>query len=348
MRVHNIFFALLIASGSFAQTSTEHSATGTPVATVGGQVIFEEELAPLVEGQLRQLQYQEYLLQRKALDDLINQRLVAAKAKEKGLDNEEFLRQTVDSTLPEPNEAEVRSFYFHQRNLANLPFEQIKNQLSATLRKQNIERARQSYFESLRQSAQVSVMLKPPKVQVIDSPDRVLGNPDAPVTIVEFADYECPFCQKAIPALQELLNKYNGQVRLAYRDFPLEEIHPGTQTAAEAARCADEQGKFWAYHDALFANPIRVGANDLRAQAQAIGLDAKQFDSCLQEHKFKAKIEDDVKAGLQAGVSGTPAFFINGVFLNGLQSLSTFETIIDQELAAVKVKDNKIEVRAAN
>ena len=341
MRINILLSAVLGAATCFAQVPSEQAANEAPVATVAGQVILDSELQPLVEGQLRQLQYQEYVTRRKALENLINQKLVAAKAKEKGLTPEEFLRQNVDSKLPDPTEAQVQAFYFHQRNLSNIPFQQVKTQLVAALKQQNVDRARADYFQSLRAAADVTVMLKPPRVRVSDDPGRVLGNPDAPVTIVEFADFECPYCHRATATLRELLTKYDGQVRLSFRDFPLEEIHPGAELAAEAARCASAQGKFWAYHDVLLGNTEELNAENLTKHARGLGLDSTQFDACLQEHKFKGQIEDDMKAGMEAGVSGTPAFFINGVFFNGLQPVSMFESVIDDELASVKGHANK-------
>jgi protein-disulfide isomerase len=220
----------------------------------------------------------------------------------------------------------------------------MKDQIVAALKHQNVERARQAYFEDLRQASDVAVMLQPPRVQVAGDPSRELGASDAPVTIVEFADFECPFCQKATPMLQELLTKYKGQVRLTFRDFPLEEIHPGAQRAAEAARCATDQGKFWQFHDMLFAHPGKVAEEDLRQYAVSVGLDAKQFNSCLRDGKFKAQVEQDFKAAVDAGVSGTPAFFINGVFFNGLPQLSTLEATIDDELASAKMSATKAEM----
>lgn len=341
MQKNIILSALLVAVTCYSQAPPEPLLKGGPVATVGGQVITEDELTPMVQGQLRELEYQEYLIRRKALDDLINQKLLAAQASEKGLSTEEFLLQYVDSKVPEPTDVEVKAFYFRQRNLSNTPFEQVKNQIVTALKQQSIERARAQYFDSLRQSSSVAVMLRPPRVQVSADPTRELGNPDAPVTIVEFADFVCPFCQKARPILQELVNKYKGEVRLTFRDFPLEEIHPGSARAAQAGRCATEQGKFWPFHDAVFGHPGRVSEADLRGYAAGIGLNAKQFESCLSTEKYKAQVEQDAKAAVDAGVSGTPAIFINGVFFNGLPSVSMLEATINDELAATRTQTTK-------
>jgi protein-disulfide isomerase len=145
----------------------------------------------------------------------------------------------------------------------------------------------------------------------------VKGDPKAPVTIVEFSDFQCPYCKKSESTLKDLLAKYNGQVKVAWRDFPLREIHPQAQAAAEAARCAGERGKFWEFHDALFADQSKLKEADLVAAARTLGLDGKSFQSCLASGRFKSKIEADLQEGSNVGVVGTPGFFINGVFLSG-------------------------------
>lgn len=340
MRIPLLCFAALAVATCFAESPSGQAAKRAPVAIVGGQPILEDELLPFVEGQLRQLRSQEYQAKRKALDDLINQRLVQAKAKERGLTSEEFLRQEVDDKLANPSDAELEAFYFGQRNLAAVPFEQVKNQLLAALKQQKAEHARQDYIRRLRQAAAVTVMLRPPKVQVSYDPARVLGSAGAPVTIVEFSDFQCPYSRKATDTLRELMSKYKDQVRLAFRDFPLQQIHPRAQRAAEAGRCATEQGKFWAYHDLLFASPEKLSDEDLSQHARTLGLDVTRFDTCLRDGKFRAQVEEDLRAGTQAGVSGTPGFFINGAYLNGSQPLSAFESIIDAELVSINVQGN--------
>ena len=171
--------------------------------------------------------------------------------------------------------------------------------------------------------------------------DPVRGNPDAPVTIVEFSDYQCPFCQRSQPTIREVLDKYKGKVRHAYRDFPLQQIHPQAESAAEAARCAGEQGKFWEYHTLLFANRDKLTGEGLKENAKAAKLDEKNFADCVASGKYKTKIAQDQHEGEEAGVSGTPAFFINGIFLGGAYPVAAFEKIIDAELAAAKTPNRQ-------
>ena len=306
-----------------------------PVALVGGQTIYEDELLPRVQAQLRN---QEYELKSSALENLIDQKLLEAVAKKKGVLVGEVLEQEVDAKVPEPTEAELKAAYQTQKNRLNRPFEEVKTQLQQALKQAKLQEARQDYLKHLREQARVSILLRPPKVQVAYDPARLRGNPWAPVIIVEFGDFQCPFCKQAEPTLKDLLAKYKGHVSLAYRDFPLRGIHAQGQLAAEASRCAGEQGKFWEYHDLLFANADKLKRDGLVKYARTLNLDEKQFDSCLSSSKYDAKIEEDLEEGIRAGVVGTPGFFINGTFLSGIQPDAVFDGMVQAELGAPKEK----------
>ena len=156
--------------------------------------------------------------------------------------------------------------------------------------------------------------------------------------IVEFSDFQCPFCRKVQSTLKNLLEKYQGQVSLAYRDFPLRGRHSQAELAAEASRCAAEQGKFWEYHDLLFANGDKLSRAGAAEMAQSLNLDEKQFDACLASDKYTKQIEQDLQDGIRAGVEGTPGIFINGILLSGAQPEAAFEKIIRAQLEAPREK----------
>jgi len=202
------------------------------------------------------------------------------------------------------------------------------------LKKARIQEAREDYYQRLREQAGVSILLQRPKVEVAYDPARLRGNPKAKVIIVEFSDFQCPYCQSVQATLKSLLAKYQGQVSLGYRDLPLRDIHPQSEFAAEASRCAGEQGKFWELHDLMFANQNKLDRPGLLGLAQGLKLDEKQFDSCLMSGKYQAQIEEDRQLGLRAGVSGTPGFFINGNMLSGSLPQDSFEKIIQAELTS--------------
>ena len=333
----NLFLCLALPLASFGQAPPQAN-SGGPVATVAGQPISEQELLETLGAQqLTQLRNQEYEAKSRALESLIRLKVVQTEAKKRGIPAEKLIEQEVDSKVADPSDREVEAFFLGQ-NQQGARFDDVKEQFRSKLKLLMVQKARQAYADSLRAKAEVVVMLRPPSLEVGYDPARVKGDPNAPITIVEFSDFQCPFCQKSEPTLKSLLAKYDGRVKLAFRDFPLREIHPQGQSAAEAARCAGEQGKFWEFHDALFEDQSKLKEADLRAHAQTIGLDEKSFQSCLASGKFKSKVEEDLQEGIKVGVAGTPGFFINGVFLNGAQPQAEFEKIIDNQLALIGKK----------
>jgi protein-disulfide isomerase len=321
---------ILLAMSCSAQTAPQE-----PLATVAGQPIYEEELAPLIQAQMRKVLTQEYEIKSKALEKLIEQKLLRAEADRKGILPQKLLEQEVNSKVPEPSDAEVEAYYLAQKDRLKRPLHEVKVQLRSGLKRARLEQTRQDYFKQLREKASVAILLRPPKTDVAYDTARLRGNPEAPVTIVEFSDFQCPYCRTVQLTLTTLLSKYGGRVKLAFRDFPLRRLHPQAQKAAEASRCAAEQGKYWEYHDLLFANPSALDTESLSEHARTLGLNGKQFDSCLAGSKYAAKIERDLAEGRAAGVSGTPGFFVNGVFLGGAQPISAFEKIIEAELQAI-------------
>ncbi len=169
-------------------------------------------------------------------------------------------------------------------------------------------------------------------IEVSADDDPSLGNENAPITIVEFSDYQCPFCARfEETTFVELKEKYvdTGLVRIVFRDFPLTSIHQYAQKAAEASECADEQGKFWEYHNMLFKNQNALAVNNLKSYAFTLGLDTQKFDSCLDSGKYEDEVNKDLQDGIEYGVTGTPAFFVNGKLLEGAQPLSAFEELIN-------------------
>jgi len=200
-----------------------------------------------------------------------------------------------------------------------------------------LPQTRQQYLKNLREHSETSAV-RASKVEVTYDPARLRGSPQAPVIIVEFSDFQCPFCRKVQTTLKALLAKYQGRVSLAYRDFPLRGMHGQAELGAESSRCAGEQGRFWEYHDLLFANPDKLNRDGLMDLARSLKLEEKQFDSCLSSGKYRKQVEQDLQDGIRAGVQGTPGIFINGVPLSGAQPEAVFERIIQAELASPKDK----------
>ncbi len=176
----------------------------------------------------------------------------------------------------------------------------------------------------------------PSRVSVSADDDPAKGPLSAPVTIIEFSDYQCPFCAQAEGAVKRILESYQGKVRFVFRDFPSPQIHAYAMKAAEAAACANEQGKFWEYHDALYADQSKLAVAELQATAGRLGLDDGVFRKCLESGKFAGEVSQDMADGIKAGVNGTPSFFINGILLAGAQRYEKFAQVIDTELRGEK------------
>lgn len=172
-------------------------------------------------------------------------------------------------------------------------------------------------------------------VEVSLDDDAMMGDENAPVTIVEFSDYECPFCGRHFTQTYPQLKKEyvdTGKVKIVFRDYPLP-FHPAAQKAAEAAECAGDQGKYWEMHNKLFSNQQALGVADLKKYAGELAIKQSEFDECLDSGKYASEVQSDLSDGSAYGVSGTPSFFINGMLLVGAQPYSEFKRMIDAELA---------------
>ena len=311
----------------------------TPVAKIAGKTITAGELDEAVKKDLAQLdqQYQEqrYQLRRNALDNMLRQRAFDEKAKQKGLSREELVNKEIAEKVPEPSDDEMRALYERAKAGGQQlpPFEQVKPDIARFIKNQKGQGAFAEYYEQLKKELSIEVLLppyEPPKVAV-EATGPSKGPANAPITIVEFSDFECPYCVRAEPTVKAVMEKYPGKIRLVYRDFPLP-MHPKAPKAAEAAHCADDQGKYWDMHAKLFSAGAKLDLSDLKAHAREIGLDGAKFDRCLDSGEKAKVVDGHRKAGDEAGVSGTPAFFINGRPLSGAQPIEAFTAIIDQEL----------------
>jgi protein-disulfide isomerase len=307
-----------------------------PLAVVNGETISTEELNRALGAKLSQLEEQAYKLKRQELDALIAQRLLAQEAKKREISVAALSDAEVTAKVGLVTEKEIDDFY--QQNKARIRGDEveIRQKIRAFLQQQKLNARREEFVNSLRSQGKVVVHLKPPpvvRVEVAVEGAPVRGSAAAPVTLVEFSDFECLFCKQAQATLKQVLERYPGKVRLAYRDFPLDSIHPQARRAAEAARCANDQGRFWEYHDVLFAHPAKLSPDDLKQYAAQTGVDVAKFESCLSSGVHKVAVQRDLDEGTRLGVTGTPTFFINGRALTGVQSLEAFVRVIEEELA---------------
>jgi len=304
-----------------------------PVATIGNAAISMGELDTAIGARLIRLRTDEYNIRRAVLDDLIATKLIDAEAARRHVTADELLKTEIEDKIVSPDTAEIEPVYDGVADrYPGMTKEQVLADIAAGMRRQRIAARRAQYLKELRAASGVKVNLEPPRVAVsAEGPSR--GGADAPVTIVEFSDFECPFCGHAVETLQQIEKSYGDKVRIVFRDYPLF-THRTAKRAAEAAHCADELGKFWEMHDRLFSKGGPLTDGDLYRFASQAGLDRVKFDACLSSGKYKDAWKPSQDEGNRVGVSSTPSFFINGRMIVGAMGFDAFSKIIDEELAA--------------
>jgi predicted DsbA family dithiol-disulfide isomerase len=322
-----------------ASTGAPRRDPNAPVAKLGSQVITNAELEKAAKPQLQRAEAEQaekvHQIQEQALDNLIEERLIAQKAKAENLTPEKLIDREVNSKIAEPSDTEIHALYDSTKAQGQQlpPFEQVKDQIVKYLKQRNSSQARKTFLDKLRAENKVEVLLPPvllPKVEVAAEGES-RGPSNAPVTIVEFSDYQCPFCSRAEEVVKKVMDSYKGKIRLFYRDYPLP-FHAQAQKASEAALCAADQGKYWEMHEKLFASQQALQVPQLKEHAKGLGLDAAKFDKCLDAGDKAKVVEQSKKAGEELGVNGTPHFFINGRPLSGAQPFEKFKELIDLEL----------------
>ena len=305
---------------------------GEILAAVGDYEISRQEVEEVAPDQFIQAKQQLHDITQRALDQAIDTKLVDLEAEKEGLDADGLVARDVLSKLPEPTEQEIDSIYnVYREQLNNAPRDSVAPQIVDFLNRQQRGVAMQVFLAQLRAQYDVKNYLEPARIEVSAiGPSR--GPEDAPITLVEFSDFECPFCVRVLPTLDQVQETYGDQVRIVYRQFPLNAIHPNAQLSAEASLCADAQGKFWEMHDAIFEARGKADADGLKTMAADLGMDSEVFGACLDSREFRDQVAADLEAGRQAGVTGTPALFINGRFLSGAQPFNVVSRVIDDEL----------------
>ena len=305
--------------------------SGQVLAVVNGKPITEAEVRTNAAEQFQALDrdYQQKVheLLESGLDQVVQDRLLEAEAAARKSTKDALLAEIKPAPV---TDADVDAFYEQNKAQIQRPKEQIAPQIKSYLEQQGQQKARQAYFSNLEGKYKVEKKLEPIRVEVAAT-GPAKGPATAPVTIVEFSDFQCPFCGRLTPTLKQVEQKYGDKVRLVFRQYPLP-FHQYAQKAAEASLCAADQGKFWEMHDALFANQQALAVEQLKAKAAELGLNAEQFNSCLDSGKTAAAIQADMKEGSSVGVNGTPAMFINGRFINGAVPLEQITSVIDDEL----------------
>jgi protein-disulfide isomerase len=342
LQLRRAFWAVplfLVACSSNAQQPAKIQGPADIVATVGNLSITLADVdqkamqQPANQFGATRLVLALYEARRNAIDDIAGEKLLDMEGKTRGTTTAALIDQEITSKIQPVTDADVVAWFnANPSRVQGAPLEQVKAPIRTLLIQQRSAIAYQSFVEQLKTKTPVRITLEPPRQKIATSDSPAQGPANAPIELVEFSDFQCPFCYRAHPTVKQVLNTYGGKIRFVYRNYPLPN-HPNARPAAEAAQCANEQGQFWPYHDRLFADQNKLGNDDLKASAAALGLDAGKFNACFESHKYQTRVDADVQAANEAGVNGTPAFFINGRLLNGAQPYDEFKRVIDEELA---------------
>ena len=304
------------------------------LANIGDRPVAAREIEQSLTIPLYDLEMEKYRLIRRRLEQKIAEALLARAAAAAGRSVSAYVTEYLQARLATVSDEEVQARLEQARASGN--GQPTKQEMRDLLLRERAREGVHLLLERLSADAKVSILLQPPDppvIQLAAGDDPSVGPTTAPVTIVEYGDFECPICKESVAILEQLRTLYPEQIRVVYRDFPLA-AHPRARSAAEAAQCAYEQGQFWAYHDALFAHaPDLPNYVEL---AERLQLDTQTFHNCLASAAPKAAVSKDLHEAERLGLSGTPTFFVNGRYMSGFQTLETMREAVDRGLRDIR------------
>ncbi len=306
------------------------------LATIGNEQVTMADVRARVGTELDQMDTR-YRLARfnlvdKTLRQLMQERVVLEEARKQGKSLEEMISENGGG---EPSDVEIAAWYEANRSrVGGRTLEQVRPQVAQVVRMAKRVAALDSIEARLNRERNVTVHLQPLRLDVDDPEAPAKGPANAPVTLVEFSDFQCPFCARFYPTLHRLAETYGDKLRIVYRQYPIASLHANAIKAAEASLCANDQGKFWEAHDLMFQEQNRLTVRELKVMANRLGMNQQEFDRCLDTGKYTEKVQNDIAAAGRVGANGTPALFVNGIPIEG--GAVPYETVaraIDAELA---------------
>jgi protein-disulfide isomerase len=328
--------SLVLTASVFGVFSVQ--AQSNIVASINGENIQLSALSKRNSLEIYEAEKSLYDLRMNNLRGLLISKLIRLDPKSQGLEDSDYISQYIAKPSPVSDE-QVDAFIIQRKIPDNKINTNLKEQVRVYLIQQQIALQVDQWFRQVSKANNVSINLEKPleprfEVSTDGAPFR--GGENAKVTIVEFSDFQCPYCTKANETLKELSAFYGDKIKIVYKHYPLTSIHPVAPKAAEASICAQQQGmdKFWALHDEMFNNARGLSVGIIKDQAKKIGLDVEQFNQCLTSGKFAQQVKAELDEGTALGVTSTPAFFINGRFIKGALPFEVFNTMIDEELAS--------------
>jgi predicted DsbA family dithiol-disulfide isomerase len=319
--------------GASPATPPAAAPTGKVLATFGGESVTQSEAESLLGPQLVRARQEEFQVLSEGLRDHAFKTLQEHEAARLGITRDELFKRNVTDKVSEPSKEEIDHVLELYRTQLPPDEKEARGQVVNFLKGQRTHAREQAWRSEMLAAASFRLFVEPPRMPVAqEAGDPVWGQASAPVTIVEFSDFQCPYCQRVQPTIKSLKADYDGKVRLVFKQLPLP-MHPQARLAAEGALCANAQGKFWELHDWLFANQGGVTEDALKKSATELKLDADAFGRCLGAHSFAKQVDADMALAEKLGIQATPYLLVNGRIVEGAQPLDAFKEIIDDELS---------------
>jgi protein-disulfide isomerase len=341
----SVFVALSGCTGSQAKPKPNIVTKDNPpapnvVAKINGQNVTEEELIGDDKMDFFDLKRKEYDLKMERLNRLIVEKMVGEEAKKANMSLEDYINKKIVGDV-KVSDAEYKKFVKEKNVPESQLTPQLKERIMGYLQQTKKQELLQNYIAKATKNNPVEVYFQKPKMMVnVEAGNGPwFGGENAKVTLIEFSDFQCPYCAQGAERVHELKKKYGNKIKFVFRQFPLPPtMHPQARQAAEASLCVNEQGmdKFWKYHDTLFKNQDKLDDANLSKMAKDVGADQAKFDECYKAKKYSAQVQADMQYGEKVGVRSTPTFFVNGQMINGALPIESFSEIIDEELAAKK------------
>lgn len=336
--------ALLVSACASAVTSQEPAPGVAPgseaaevLAIVDGTPITVADLDEFIGDDLATLEFQygsqRYEMLKTGLESAMRQRLIESAAAAQGITADEFVQQALEGKVDVSDQQISEWYAANQARLQGRPLEMLRPAIRQFLFEQQRDVILGEITDELAAGQSVELRLEPFRVQLDIEGFPTIGAEQATVTLVEFSDFECPFCGGFVETIERVKREYEGRVKLVFRQFPLTQIHPNAEPAAQASLCAAEQGKFWELHDLMFAEQHSLATADLRDKAQRLEMDIEAFEACIQSQRYADQVAHDLQVGQRVGVTGTPALFVNGRPLpGGAVPFEDIAELIDEEL----------------
>jgi len=340
MPITNILSGILLCGAvvgvSFAASDNAGvPSPGAAVVEVDGVKLGMADLEKKSAPALFQARTTYYEAERRAIEGMVDDYLLERQAHREGVTVPELLKRHVDSAVgKDPSEESLRVYY--EGVDTTEPYEVVRVKIIDAIRQRRMMKAKTAYIQSLRSQVPIALLLEPPRAPISMKDVPVRGVTAPRVTMLEYADFECPYCQQIYPVLQRLETEFQGKLALAYKDYPLP-MHPDAQKAAEAAHCAGAQGKYWEFHDILFTKKQLAQAN-LKQYARDLKLDPSAFDTCLDGGNMAGVVGEQAAEAQALGVQGTPTILVNGRMVNGNLTYEKLHALIVEELNSTGVQ----------